>query len=231
MNNIVVRSIERAKASIIQGLGEQGTATVHEAQNRMGLMLPYMRPVFSGVRVSGSAVTALTHPGDNWMLHVIPEIAQEGDIAVVGVSAENSDGMFGDLLATSYKAQGILGLIIDAGCRDSQELTAMKFPVWSRAISAKGTVKKTLGSVNIPVICAGALVNPGDVIVADDDGIVVVPRDRAAEVYEAGLKREENESQKRSRLAAGELGLDVSNMRSALKEAGLLYVETLNDHD
>ena len=213
MNNIVVRSIERAKASIIQGLGEQGTATVHEAQNRMGLMLPYMRPVFSGVRVSGSAVTALTHPGDNWMLHVIPEIAQEGD------------------MATSYKAQGILGLIIDAGCRDSQELTAMKFPVWSRAISAKGTVKKTLGSVNIPVICAGALVNPGDVIVADDDGVVVVPRERAAEVYDAGLQREENESQKRSRLAAGELGLDISNMRSALKNAGLVYVETLNEYD
>ena len=231
MSNIVVRSIKRAEESIIRGLGGQGTATVHEAQNRVGLMLPYMRPIFAGKRISGSAVTALTHPGDNWMLHVIPEVAQSGDIAIVGFSSENHDGMFGDLLATSYKAQGIMGLVIDAGCRDVQDLTAMKFPVWSRAISAKGTVKETLGSVNIPVVCAGVMVNPGDVIVADDDGVVVVPMEQAAEVYEAGLKREENESKKRSRLASGELGLDISNMRPALKDAGLSYVETLNEHD
>jgi 4-hydroxy-4-methyl-2-oxoglutarate aldolase len=231
MKTVAVRNFARADISHIAALAQQGVATVHEAQGRSGLMAPYMRPIYSGARIGGSAATVLAQPGDNWMLHVAMELVQPGDILVVGVTAEDTHGMFGELLAQSAMAHGVKGLVIDAGVRDIRDLKEIGFPVWSRAISAQGTVKETLGAVNVPIVCAGAEVNPGDVIVADDDGVVVVPRAAAAEVAEAGARREENEKKKRKQFKSGELGLDMYDMRGPLEAAGLVYVDSEDDID
>jgi 4-hydroxy-4-methyl-2-oxoglutarate aldolase len=225
MKTVVVRNIKRADAELVKRLGALGTSTVHEAYGRSGLMKPYLRPVWAGGEAAGTAVTVLAHPGDNWMIHVAVEQCQPGDVLVVGCSADNTDGMFGDLLATSLMARGVKGLIIDAGARDAKSLREMGFPVWSKAISAKGTVKASLGAVNIPVVCAGVNVIPGYAVIADDDGVVVVRPKDVADVVAKGEKRQADEEGKRKQLAAGQLGLDMYNMREALKKAGLVYVD------
>ena len=225
MNGIVVRNIRRADASVVESLGRLGVATVYEAQGRIGLMQPYMRPLWRGSRIAGSAVTALCHPGDNWMIHVAVEVLRPGDVLIVACSSESTDGAFGELLATSLKARGAKGVVLDIGCRDAHEITAMQFPVWSRGVSAKGTVKATIGSVNVPVVCAGVQVNPGDVVIADDDGVVIVRRADAETVVKAGEEREKKEVASRARLEKGELGLDIYGMRKALDEKGLKYVD------
>lgn len=225
MTHRIVRNIRRPELEVVRTLGAQGVATVHEAQERAGLMQPYMRPIYSAARVFGTAVTVSCQPGDNLMIHAAIEVCQSGDVLVVATTAESTDGMFGELLATSCVAHGIAGLVIDAGVRDVTEIAAMKFPVWSKAIFAQGTNKASAGSVNIPIVCAGAEVHPGDVVIGDEDGVVVVPRQQASEVAHSGAERLAKEEATRARLRAGELTLDFYGLRAKLKELGVQYVD------
>jgi 4-hydroxy-4-methyl-2-oxoglutarate aldolase len=225
MSHRIVRKISRADAEVIKALGEHGVATIHEAQGRTGLMRPYMRPIYSSARVTGSAVTVLCPAGDNLMIHAAVEVCEPGDVLVVATSLESTHGMFGELLATSCRARGVTGLVIDAGVRDVADITAMNFPVWSRAISAEGTMKSAAGSVNVEIVCAGAVVRPGDVVIGDQDGVVIVKREAASEIAQLGVARISREEKSRERLRAGELGLDFYGLRGKLAELGIEYVD------
>ena len=229
MQGVAVRNIKRADPDVITELGRLGAATVHEAQGRTGQLTPDLRPIFSGARIAGSAITVMAPPGDNWMLHVAMELVQPGDVIVMAVTSDNTDGYFGDLLATSAKARGVVGMVLESGTRDVADITAIGLPVWSKAISIKGTVKNTLGSVNVPIVCGGQQVSPGDIVVADDDGICIVPRESVASTLEKALQREGSDNKKRQQFENGELGLDIYGMRQRLKDAGFRYVDELED--